>query len=97
MSVPTKSGQLATMQGSHNFAEVGQHIRDLHQESMDVVPGEEHTHHSSASAWDNKLYRRHRVLYDERPHRLEVESSPIQENRQPSGTNRSGLVSILLQ
>ena len=99
-----------TGQGSHNFAEVGQHISgsiyqqpggyslpefsDLDQESMDVVPGEEHTHHSSASARDNELYSRHRVSYNERPHRLEVESSPIQENRRPSGTNRSGLVCI---
>ena len=93
-----------TGQGSHNFAEVGQHISgsiyqqpggyslpefsDLDQESIDVVPGEEHTHHSSASARDNELYSRHRVSYNERPHRLEVESSPIQENRRPSWTNQ---------
>ena len=58
----------------------------ISQETVDVVPGEEHPHHSAASPRDSQRGRRHRVQGDDRPFRLETEPSYLYEDQLDHGS-----------
>ena len=72
--------------GGHSVQRAGSSNEGL----VDVVPREEYPHPGSASPRYSQWDSRCGVSDNDRPHRLETESSHIQEDRQPDGSNRSG-------
>ena len=67
--------------GGHCVQRTGSSDKGL----VDVVPGEEYPHPGSASPRYSEWDSRCGVSDNDRPHRLETESSHIQEDRQPDG------------
>ena len=72
--------------GGHGVQRAGSSDKGL----VGVVPGEEYPHPGSASPRYSEWDSRCGVSDNDRPHRLETESSHIQEDRQPDGSIRSG-------
>ena len=71
-----------------------QGVGDAHKGLVDVVPGEEYPHYSSAPARCAEHHSRHRVQGNAGQDRLEVEPHDIPEDQQPLWTSGHGPICI---
>ena len=63
-------------------------------EPLDVVPGEEHTHHCPVSPWGSEYHNRCGVSDNSGLVRLEIESELILEDRSPLWSHRSAPICL---